>query len=101
MAEPEALVVVDKVPQAFPLQPAPLTDHVTPLFCESFCTLAVTDCVLPTCTEDVAGETLTLMAGGGGAAVTVKVAIADFVVSVMEMAVMVTVAGDGTLEGAV
>jgi hypothetical protein len=38
---------------------------------------------------------------GGGPAVMVMTAAADFVASVTEVAVMATVAGDGTLAGAV
>ena len=101
MAVPEALVVADKVPQAFPLQPVPLNDHVTPLFCESLDTLAVKVCVLPVCTEAVEGETLTVIDGGGAAPVTVRVAVAVFPASATDLAVMVTVAGEGTLDGAV
>ncbi len=36
IAAPEALAAADNVPHDAPLQPAPLKDHVTPLFCESF-----------------------------------------------------------------
>jgi hypothetical protein len=41
MATPEALEAAESVPQAAPLHPAPLSDQVTPRFCESFCTVAV------------------------------------------------------------
>jgi hypothetical protein len=41
IAVPEALEVADKLPQAAPLQPAPLSVQLTPLFCASFCTVAV------------------------------------------------------------
>jgi hypothetical protein len=43
---------------------------------------------------------VTEIAGGAGV-VIVMVAVADLVASVAEVAVMVTVAGDGTAEGAV
>ena len=46
----------------------------------------------------VVGETVTEMAGGG---MTVAVADADLFVSVTEVAVTVTVAGEGRLAGAV
>jgi hypothetical protein len=38
---PEALVAVDSVPQAAPLHPAPESAQLTPLFAESFVTVAV------------------------------------------------------------
>ena len=69
------------------------------MFCESFCTEAVKFFALETCTKAVAGLTDTAM--GRGAEVMVTLAAFDFVVSVTEVAVMVTIAGDGTLAGAV
>ena len=57
--------------------------------------------VLPVCTLAEVGLTLTEMAGGGAAAVTVKIAAAVLLVSVTDLAVSVTVAGDGTFAGAV
>ena len=74
----------------------PFTLHVTPRFCESFCTVAVNCCVVETFNEAELGETDTLMG-----AVTVIVADAFFEVSAIEVAVSVTVAGLGTLDGAV
>jgi hypothetical protein len=69
------------------------------LFCESFCRVAVKFCVPPPArTLAVAGDTVTTMAG---AAATVIMAAADFVPSATEVAVRVTVAGLGTLDGAV
>lgn len=47
-AAPDTLDEGDTPPQAAPLQPDPETAHVTPLFCESFATVAVKACVLPT-----------------------------------------------------
>jgi hypothetical protein len=41
IAEPDALEVADKEPHAAPLQPAPLSLQLTPLFWVSFCTVAV------------------------------------------------------------
>ena len=63
---PLALLDGDTVPQAAPLQPAPDTIQLTPLFAESFVTVAVSACVCPTCTVIVAGATLTAMAAAGG-----------------------------------
>jgi hypothetical protein len=95
----EVAVALVSVPHVLAEHPAPETDQVTPLFCESFCTEAVKMAVVETCTEVVAGLTDTAM--GRGAEVMVTLAAFDFVVSVTEVAVMVTVAGDGTLAGAV
>ena len=100
IAVPEALVDVDNVPQVAPLHPAPPKVQVTPLFCESFCTVAVTVCVCPVCTDADVGFTATEMAGGV-AVVTVIVVAAVLVVSATDLAVSVTVAGLGTLAGAV
>jgi len=68
------------------------------LFAGSFVTVTVKFCVPFTTTEAVEGETATAI---GGAAVTVIVAENDLVVSVAEVAVSVTVAGVGTVAGAV
>lgn len=38
---PDALELLETEPQAAPLQPAPESVQVTPLFCASFCTVAV------------------------------------------------------------
>ena len=56
-------------------------------------------CVLLTSTAWLAGETLTMIAGGGAAMVIV--ALADLLLSLTEVAVNFTVAGLGTLGGAV
>ena len=87
------------VPQVAPEQPVPESDHVTPLFSESFCTEALKLAVVETCTESDPGLTETEI--GSGAAVTVIVADADFVPSATEVAFIVTVAGVGTDAGAV
>jgi hypothetical protein len=99
IATPDLLVLEDNVPHVFPEQPAPVNVQFTPLFCASFCSVAVKDCV-PTsaCTLLAVGETATTIAG---AVVTVIVAAADFVPSATEVAVSVTLAGEGTLAGAV
>jgi hypothetical protein len=96
---PDALEAAERAPQAVPVQPAPESDQFTPLFCESFVTVAVKVCVpAPACTLAAVGVTLTAIAGG---AVTVIVALALRVLSVAEVALIVTVAGDGRLAGAV
>ena len=45
IATPEALDATESAPQVMPLQPAPDKAQVTPLFCESFVTVAVNVCV--------------------------------------------------------
>ena len=50
---------------------------------------------------DHVGGAMKLKAATGGATLTVTVALADLVASALAMAVMVTVAGLGTTEGAV
>jgi len=96
---PDALAPLESVPQVAPLQPTPDSAQVTPWFCVSFVTVAVKTCVPPeACTVALGGATLTAIAGG---AVTVIVAAPDFVPSATEVAVKVTVAGEGTAAGAV
>jgi hypothetical protein len=56
MATPDALDAADSVPQAAPLHPVPDSAQPTPLFAESFATVAVNCCVVPTCTLAVADE---------------------------------------------
>jgi hypothetical protein len=75
----------------------PFTCQVTPLFCESFETVAVNCCVCPVFTLAVAGVTLTEMAS----AVNVMVALAVFAVLACAIAVIVTVELLGITEGAV
>ena len=96
IAIPEALDVVDKLPHVAPLQPVPLSVHVTPWFCPSFETVAVKLCVSPTFTVAVNGDTTTEIAGA-----TVIVEEKLRVPSATEVALIVTVAGDGTAAGAV
>ena len=67
---------------------------------ESFATVAVNGCAVLTCTEAEDRDSETLIAGGG-AAVTVSVAEADFAGSATLVALSVTVAGFGTVGGAV
>lgn len=82
-------------PQAAPVQPLPVTLHVTDVS-EVFLTVAVNCSVLPAMTCAVIGlidiETPGRM---------VTAAEADFEESATEVAVTVTSAGEGTLEGAV
>jgi hypothetical protein len=94
----DVIVTFVSVPHVAPEQPVPESDHVTPLFCESFCNVAVKAAVVETCTDVEVGLTPTEI--GNGAAVTVIVADADFVPSATEVAFIVTVAGDGTAAGA-
>ena len=95
MATPEALVLVESVPQVAPEHPVPLSVHVTPLFCASFVTFAVKFCVRLTVTLAVVGATVTPIAG---ATVIVAEAVRD--VSATDVAFRVTVAGEGTVAGA-
>ena len=96
---PEALAFAESVPQAVPAQPTPLSVQLTPLFCASFVTVALNPCVPPAaCTLAVFGETATAITGG---AVIVIVAPADLLASATAVAVTITVAGEGTLPGAV
>jgi len=98
-AEPEALVVGETVPQAVPLQPAPVTVQVTPLPAVSPVTVAVKACVPFTTTLAVGRDSVTPTVGA--AAVNVIVMLADFVASATAVAVSMTVAGLGTVPGAV
>jgi hypothetical protein len=91
-------VTFDSVPQPIPLQPAPESDQLTPLFCESFCTLAVKFCVPVMATLVVIGETATEMVA---TVVKVIVAAALLLASRFDVAVNVTLAGLGTEAGAV
>ncbi len=72
--------------------------QVTPALAGSFVTVAVNCCVVFTVTLAVVGATETEIGGGG---VTVTVAEANLVGSATEVAVTVTMAGVGTVVGAV
>ena len=100
MAVPEALEVADKLPQVAPLQPEPVSFHVTPLFCESFCTVAVIFAVFPVCTDALVRLTAMEIAGGADVVIVMVVA-AVLEVFATEVAVNVTVAGEGAVAGAV
>ena len=97
-ATPEALVVGVTVPQVAPVHPVPVSVHLTPLAAESLATVAVKACVPFTVTLAVVSDKVTVI--GAAVAVTVIVADADFVVSATEVAFSVTVAGLGTVVGA-
>jgi hypothetical protein len=99
MAVPDGLELFESVPHAAPLQPEPDRVQVTPLFCGSFCTVAVKACDCPVCTDALVGDTL--MPTGGGGAVTLMVAVAVLVASATEVAVSMIVAGFGAVVGAV
>ncbi len=79
---------------------------VTPFTCQVtavlvvFCTVAVKACAAPAVTLAVPGAIEILTGGGDEGAVMVTVAEADLVASACEMAVTVTVAGLGTVAGA-
>jgi hypothetical protein len=78
------------------LPPAiPLTLQFTAML-EEPVTAAANVCVIPICTLAIAGVTVTVTG-----TTTVTCADADFVLSAVDVALTVTVAGDGTLPGAV
>ena len=60
----EVVVTLVSVPQALPEQPVPDSDQVTPLFCASFCTVAVNGCVWFTCTPAEVGASETDIGAG-------------------------------------
>jgi hypothetical protein len=100
---PDRLVAGETAPQVLTGQAAAASDRdqFTPLFCASFCTVALNTCEAPVCTVDMEGVTATTIAGGGAAgAEIVIVAVEDFVPSVTEVAVNVTVGGVGAAAGA-
>lgn len=99
MAVPEALLDAESFPQATPVQPPPESVQLTPWFCGSLPTVAVKVFVPPgACTLAEVGDTPTEIAT---ALAMVIVAAADFDTSVTEVAIRVTVAGDGIVAGAV
>ena len=93
----DVAVTLLNVPHAVPVHPAPVTVHVTPLFCASFCTVAVRLAVVDTCTEVLAGLTVIPI---GGVEVMVITVAAVFEGSATEAAVRVTDVGAGKLAGA-
>ena len=99
MATPDALEVLERVPQRAPVQAAPESVQVTPLLCGSFCTVAVKVCERLTKTFCMAGETATVTCGAPGT--TVMFALAKAFGSASDVAVSVTVAELATCGGAV
>jgi hypothetical protein len=93
---PDAVDVGDITPHVAPEQPPPV--NVQLIVCVSFISVPTKVCVPFTVTLELVGETDTPITT---AAVTVIVVVADFVGSVIDVAVKVTVAGLGTPEGAV
>jgi hypothetical protein len=87
--------VTEIVPQAAPVQPVPVTVHVTAVFVVPV-TVAVNCCAPPARTETFVGLTVTETT-----ARIVTVAEADFVGSATLVAVTVTVFGVGASAGAV
>ena len=94
----EVVVTLLSVPHAVPLHPLPVSNQLTPLFCASFWTVTVKFRAALVSTLAVAGETVTTIAD---AAVTVIVDVFDFVPSRLDVAVSVTMAGLGSVAGAV
>ena len=92
------VVTFVSVPQAAPLQPVPDTVQLTPLFPESFCTVAVKPVDCDTCTDVDVGFTVTEIGGGG--VVMAMIREADLVLSAIDVACSVTVAGLGAVAGA-
>lgn len=99
IAVPDALLAADRVPHAAPLQPAPDSVQVTPFAAESPCTVAVNACVPAATTLAIVDDSVTEIGTGG--ADTVIAAVADFAPSATDVAVIVIVAGEGTVAGAV
>jgi len=93
------VVTFVSVPQAAPEQPLPKTLQLTPLFAESFCTVAVKPVDCDTCTDVEVGFTVTEI--GGRSAAMVMVAEADLVLSPIDVALTMTDAGLGAFAGAV
>ena len=86
----------ESVPHVAPLHVDPVSVQFTPD--ALLATFAVKVCVCPpACKVAVVGATVTVMTGE----VTVIVAVAVLVGAVTDVAVIVTVAGEGTLDGAV
>jgi len=103
---PEALAADDKVPHEGPPHSEPASVQVTPWFDGSPVTVAVKVVVAFTATVAAVCDkvTETPAEGGGGGAEPEPIAIvaeADFVLSLTDVAVIVTVAGFGAVAGAV
>lgn len=100
IAVPDALVAAEIIPQVAAVQPVPDSAQVTPWFAESPVTVAVKLEVPLTTTIAVVCESETATPAVAPAVIVI-VAAADFVPSVTDVAVIVTVAGLGTVPGAV
>jgi hypothetical protein len=100
IAVPDALDVLEMAPQDVPLQPAPDSVHVAPLFCASFLTVAVNVSELLISRVLLFGETLTAIGGPGGAVIVIA-AEAETLLLLTDVAVIVTLAGFGAVAGAV
>src|SRR6266850_2572212 len=66
MAAPDALEVLESVPQRAPAQPVPESFQVTPLLCGSFCTVAMKLWERLTGTVWTTGRTDTVTCGAPG-----------------------------------
>src|SRR6266404_3118879 len=99
MAAPDALEVLDSVPQRAPAQPAPESFQVTPLLCGSFCTVAMKLWERLTGTVCTTGRTETVTCGAPGT--IVMSAPATAFESATDVAVSVIVGGFGNCGGAV
>jgi hypothetical protein len=95
---PDAVLGAESAPQVAALQPDPENVQFTPLFAESFATVAVNVAVVLMGTVAEVAERVTETVA---TAVTVIVAAAVFVPSATEIAVSVTTGGVGTAAGAV
>jgi hypothetical protein len=95
---PDAVVAGATDPHAAPLQPAPDTVQLTPLFWLSLVTLATNVCVRSAVTLALIGAISTVITGP---VVTVITADAVLVLSATDVAVSMTVAGEGGAAGAV
>jgi hypothetical protein len=98
-AAPEALEAGATAPHVAALQPVPVTTQVTPLFAESFATVAVNAWVPLTTTLAVVKDNVTDT--GAAPVVNVILVVADFVASATDVAVSMTVPGLGIVAGAV
>ena len=90
--------MVESVPQVAPEQPPPVSAQSHPAAPASLVTVQENALTVLVWTLALPGETDTTITGAG---VTVMVATALFVLSVVLVAVRLTVAGDGTAAGPV
>ena len=95
---PDPLAFVDSPPHPVSWHAEPKSAQVTPLFCGSFCTVAMNCCVVLMGTLGAGGETVTTRTG---VVLTVMFASSDLLMSATDVAVSVTAIGDGAEVGAV